>query len=408
MVIPFILIWLVNYFTKSERSYSNAFNDTLPFIAFYLTLLIFYAMYLSWGRGTWMGFQGAMTFFFFFTMNLFIAKNRKIFFLDFILTGLIMATWYFNFVFVLYKLGAIVIVPSLLIFAMYSFFIFTKSDSRIDALINLVKRFLVIYMFQVIQFISVDYKKLLIYLGIIMILYFLDKKIGGKIYEDKLLPIFISILGLIIVFPILPLVPDQINKDLASVGIIKTDVKTEEEILRSNKYTRQAKMKIDSYKKEAVTGKSARISMWKSGIHWGLANPLLGTGPDTIKEMYPFYRGPEYGRLEGGHNLTPDRLHNEYINTFAATGFLGLLFRYGLVFGTYLVLMVGYLYNNRKNPNFYLLLGTLCGVFLYQGQVLFNFGVVATASLNYMLIGLGLAIGYHNLGNNTEEEMSNE
>ena len=61
--------------------------------------------------------------------------------------------------------------------------------------------------------------------------------------------------------------------------------------------------------------------------------------------------------------------------------------------------MLGYLYQNRKNPSFSLLLGTLAGFIFYQGQVLFNFGVVATSSLNYMLMGLGLAIGYYGLGN---------
>ncbi|MEK6557979.1 MAG: hypothetical protein AABZ14_06730, partial [Candidatus Margulisiibacteriota bacterium] len=106
-----------------------------------------------------------------------------------------------------------------------------------------------------------------------------------------------------------------------------------------------------------------------------------------------------YARLEGGYNLTPDRLHNEYVNTFATTGFLGVVGRYGLVIGMYLYLLLNYLYKNREEPSFYLLLSTLCGVFFYQGQVLFNFGVVATTSLNYMLMGLGLAIGYYSLGN---------
>jgi len=148
-----------------------------------------------------------------------------------------------------------------------------------------------------------------------------------------------------------------------------------------------ARSKIDSYQYEAIGGGSPRMSMWKSGITWGLKNPLLGTGPDTIKEMYPFYRRVEYARLEGGHNLTPDRLHNEYVNTFATTGFLGLISRYILCIGTYLFLMVTYLYRSRGKPSYYLLLGTVCVFLFYQGQVLFNFGVVATTSLNYMLMG---------------------
>ena len=60
---------------------------------------------------------------------------------------------------------------------------------------------------------------------------------------------------------------------------------------------------------------SARMSMWKSAIPWFKDYFIIGSGPDTVKYMYPVYRRSEYGLLEGGHNFTPDRLHNEYVNT---------------------------------------------------------------------------------------------
>ena len=138
--------------------------------------------------------------------------------------------------------------------------------------------------------------------------------------------------------------------------------------------------------------------MWKSAFPWIKDQPILG--PDwTIKYYYPKYRRPEYGKLEGGHNFTPDRLHNEYLNTLATKGILGFIIHY-IVFigGTTLMLLT--FSNKTSQANQYLIVGLIGGAFVYLGQVMFNFGVVATLVYFYIFIGLGMAIK-NNHENNT-------
>jgi hypothetical protein len=137
---------------------------------------------------------------------------------------------------------------------------------------------------------------------------------------------------------------------------------------------------------------SARISMWKSAVPWIKDYPFIGTGLDTIKYMYPIYRRVDYGKLEGGHNYTPDRLHNEYLNTLATKGILGFIAYYGgFVFLWFLIVVIADFYAKRKNSS-YLIMGCATGAGVYLVQVLFNFGVVATLFLFYALVGISIAI----------------
>ena len=153
---------------------------------------------------------------------------------------------------------------------------------------------------------------------------------------------------------------------------------------------KQAQNKINSYKSIAIQG-SARTSMWKSSVPWFLDHFLIGTGLDTIKYYYPKYRRPEYGKLEGGHNYTPDRLHNEYLNTLATKGIIG--------FTTYYVIFLGFIFSslifyihNESVKNRFLIIGLLGGALVYLGQVLFNFGVVATLVFFYLFLSLSYGL----------------
>jgi hypothetical protein len=139
----------------------------------------------------------------------------------------------------------------------------------------------------------------------------------------------------------------------------------------------------------------ARIAMWKSVTPWVKDYWLLGSGPDTIKALYPVYRHPSYGILEGGHNYTPDKLHNEYLNTVTTRGITGFLIYYvGIILG-WVILILKKGYTMRESPYFYMVFAVLTGVGIYLGQVLFNFGVVATLVLFYILMGLGVALVTH-------------
>jgi len=143
---------------------------------------------------------------------------------------------------------------------------------------------------------------------------------------------------------------------------------------------------------------TARTSMWKSGLVWWLDGPrnfIIGTGPGTIKEFYPVYRRTDYGRLEGGQNYTPDQLHNDYINMLATRGLLGFLTYFGWLLPLGMLMMLNKLRNEGFQPGNYLLIGLFAGLFVYLGQTMFNFGVVATRIIFYEYFCLGLVMVLH-------------
>jgi len=136
---------------------------------------------------------------------------------------------------------------------------------------------------------------------------------------------------------------------------------------------------------------NARLYMWLSVPAWSIDNPLFGSGPDTIRHLYPVYRHPEYGLHEGGHNFTPDRLHNEYLNTLATNGILGFVIKYILLIGGWYILMLRLFTKYFNTSKRYILAGIIVAPGIYLVQTLFNFGVVATLFLFYFLLGIGLS-----------------
>lgn len=198
-----------------------------------------------------------------------------------------------------------------------------------------------------------------------------------------------------------------------------------------------AEGRVDSYDDVAIQG-TARTSMWKSSLTWSgipypkrggklgvtflhptvwvdgqdykqeiSIRPIIGTGLDTIKELYGRYRREDYGYLEGGHNFTPDRVHNEYFNTSNTTGWIGFIIRWFWLTGGFFILCIIALQRmSISNPMYFLLTGTLTGMIVHLGQLNFNFSVVATAVLYYVLMGISLAIC--NFHSNNQEELFGE
>jgi O-antigen ligase len=439
MMICLALGYMINvsFFKSSMKKWNFHF---LYLLSFLLTLITYTAMFLSWGRGTWLGFQGALTFFLLFSNKCFIDTKKFKYYLDFIFTIIIVGLIYILMLFNVYEVLPMIAWAPIVLFSLFYCYMVIKNKS----IWNLFDRLLIIALAYIMQIISVSFNHFIVYNLLLFAIYLVHKihyKKDSVLLSNKLIFLLLICFGYIVAAPtitdfgimfiyltillilyLIKLTP-LCNKD--SLSDIYISFKTinilaaiilffislyfvpnttiyksyfGEKKLQLN-VLEMAQRKVDSYSSEAIGEKSARMSMWKSGITWGLDNPLIGTGVDTIKELYPKYRRVEYARREGGHNLTPDRLHNEYVNTFATTGFLGFIARYLLVIGLYVYMIVGYLYKNRRKPSFYLIVATFVGFIFYQGQVLFNFGVVATTSFNYMLMGLGLAIGYYNFGN---------
>jgi O-antigen ligase len=225
----------------------------------------------------------------------------------------------------------------------------------------------------------------------------------------------LGIFAIILYFLSLVIPKDQLIKDrqgqlflmvvfafiLGSTLVIKDRVST---ISNEGSMIALKNIQKRSQEYEGELKSSARISMWKSALPWFKDYPIIGSGPDTIKYMYPEYRRPDYGILEGGHNYTPDRLHNEYLNTLVTRGFLGFAIYYFGIIGGWLFLVLRWLKQNEHNPYRFLVAGFMTGASVYLGQVLFNFGVVATLVLFYILMSLSLAITIHPEFQNNDKE----
>ncbi len=140
---------------------------------------------------------------------------------------------------------------------------------------------------------------------------------------------------------------------------------------------------------------SARGSIWQSALAAWLDGPkqfLIGTGPDTVVYVFPQYRRPEYGALEGSHSSTPDKVHNDYLNTLMTRGLLGFVFFYGMLLPCFVLIVVGALLRQHaQSSTRFILAACLSGALVYLGQTLFNFGVAMSYVPFYAFMGLGLA-----------------
>ncbi len=421
-----------------QSSMSKRSFHFLYLLSFVLTIITYTAMVLSWGRGTWLGFQAAITFFLLFSNKSFIDNSKFWYFLDIIFTTVVVGIIYVVFLFnILDKVSFLFLFPIVLFAITYIYMVIKKSS-----IWNLLDRVSIIALAYIMQLISASFTYFFIFIFLLFSIFIVHKlhyKDKSILLKNKLIFLLLFCFGLIVAAPtikdfgimfiylgilfiayVLKLLPIFNENNFSELFISPKTINIitiiilimisfyfvpqmtvyNKSIGQNQKDTNleiTAKGKVASY--ASATEQNARISMWKSGITWGLDNPILGSGVDTIKEVYPSYRRVEYARKEGGHNLTPDRLHNEYVNTFATTGFLGIVGRYLLVIGFYVYMIIGYMYKNRNKPSLSLIAATFVGFIFYQGQVLFNFGVVATASFDYMLMGLGLAIGYYGFGN---------
>jgi len=91
-----------------------------------------------------------------------------------------------------------------------------------------------------------------------------------------------------------------------------------------------------------------RKIVWQGAISLGLKYPLFGTGVETFAYSYYFTR-------PASHNLTSEwdylynKAHNEYLNYFATTGFIGLLAYLYLIFNFQFLIFKQFLKNKFSN-----------------------------------------------------------
>ncbi len=427
MVVSITIGWLLSMSNKKEPT---RLETLIKWGLFLCTLTIYYAQFLSFSRATWLGFCAAMAMFVLIAFKLLHNKSEKHFVFDFFSSLLVIAIFFLLYIFKVYaiSLPATLLLTTLLVsYAFYNgitrfnipkseiltmtahigalplLFLFqftnpllillqilaagvwlfqlykTNTDSKINGWLS---KLIILIIFTKLQFLSASLvQSFVLHSILISALYILNNTTENPITEQRKWVLLACLLfGWLLA---LPTIPERVE------NIFKTNDQG-----TSIKAVENAKNRTMSYK-GSLEGQSARISMWKSALPWITENWLIGTGPDTIKYMYPEYRRPDYGILEGGHNFTPDRLHNEYLNTLATRGVLATLVYYIALIGGWYWLVLKRLYKIQDQPNAFILLGLISAATVYLVQVLFNFGVVATLVLFYIFVGLAHAIASH-------------
>jgi len=436
MMVPVGMSTLLYVTSAFKRTSLQAVAKWFLFI---MVGLIFYAQYLSFSRATWFGFALAMPIFFMVVLGLMRTENSKSLVGDFFLTLFGIVTFYLYYIFNFHlkglsvaailttlNVGALLgtywicrryyskvgmpslrefVIPVIGTAGLFFAFIFNWGDISpyivwplrlvgiaafgamvkisVDAEQEYLSRLVILGVFANLQFVALSFTNIMLYS--LLLVAFLGTNLRGNQNlqrENKLwLFGFLVAFGLVISVPAIPEMIHSLqnpnSEDVAGLQAVST-----------------VQQKLESYKKDAMDG-SARVSMWKSSVPWIKDYWLIGSGLDTIKYMYPIYRRPEYGILEGGHNFTPDRLHNEYLNTMATKGIPAtLIYYFGVIVGWYVIVLRGLVKLNRS-PMKYFALAFMLGATVYLGQVLFNFGVIATLVLFYTFMGLAWAIVTH-------------
>jgi len=124
---------------------------------------------------------------------------------------------------------------------------------------------------------------------------------------------------------------------------------------------------------------SARLIGWKAGWRMGKSEIWLGIGPGNVKRTLRAY-GREYPELKGAETL--NHIHNQFLQTFAMSGIIGLCSLMTLVL-CHLWIFTKYLGRHYDNEIRSLALG---GFLLLVAYLIYSFSAVPFYGKQYMLM----------------------
>lgn len=93
-----------------------------------------------------------------------------------------------------------------------------------------------------------------------------------------------------------------------------------------------------------------RRIVWQGAIDLGLRYPYFGTGVETFAYSYYFTRPAEHNRTSEW-DFIYNKAHNEYLNYFATTGYVGLISYLALIVSTAVVFYLTYRKRLRKDTS---------------------------------------------------------
>jgi putative inorganic carbon (HCO3(-)) transporter len=139
-----------------------------------------------------------------------------------------------------------------------------------------------------------------------------------------------------------------------------------------------------------------RAFLWRTTAPLVFRRPLLGWGPETLAEVYPAYKSPEFPRLfpeAQMQTLVVDRPHNDLLQQALSSGLVGLGF-YVWLWVTIFQTVVRTARAERIGwTSAGLSAGLLGGIVAYFCQLQLSFSYVSVAPVFWSLVGLVLALG---------------
>ncbi len=151
----------------------------------------------------------------------------------------------------------------------------------------------------------------------------------------------------------------------------------------SERVVSTVKIKTDSSIKERWNIYSATLRIVRD-------YPLLGCGPETLKNIFTKYRDLKFIPVEEA-NYVADKAHNEFLHIATTSGFLGL-FSYLWV---YLVVFFIFINRIKRENDFFrkfFLICCLCSFVGFLAAITFSFGMTTTYTIFYAIIGAGMSI----------------
>ncbi len=126
---------------------------------------------------------------------------------------------------------------------------------------------------------------------------------------------------------------------------------------------------------------SSRIYAWKVGYRFFKEKPILGHGPDTIRDLWMI---EEYKVSMERSNVIFDKLHNDYLQVLVTTGILGLV--------SYLTFQVSLFFRSFKKFDQPLVVALATTGLCFCGQAVFNIGVPIVSPYGWIIFGMLAAL----------------
>lgn len=131
---------------------------------------------------------------------------------------------------------------------------------------------------------------------------------------------------------------------------------------------------------------ATRLLLWKASIDAIKERPFLGFGPDSFKLVFPSFR-PEIWFAAVREIASPDKVHNETLQTTVGVGLPGLVAYLWLIIG-YFALTARALLRSSNNRRKLLLAGFFAGTLAYFFQMQMSFSIISVSPLFWLVLGI--------------------